>query len=536
MAPTQQEVRRAIRWADYWIDAFYQTISYGGKEYGIMKFGPGIPITLKLSKPLPSVISPPTPDILHPGDCVRTEFAPCLWGGRWWGFCDIETKSDTGEAWSGVYTFYGWDWVSLLGGGMYDKVPVAELEVEYAPDPSDYRRMKAKITVKAWYPRDYTADLYFGSELALSDLKNNVGAVVERSTEPFRPFPGLVTGAGNHYASAYYYWYNRPALRDRALKIFKYLDDFGFAYCGIADVIFSDSRGLPEDYWCRKEIHYHHCDTYETEPKSLINFINFFDEYCLCPTHFMGPCSCLACLPKPFAWLGPPIYVPCDKCIPGTCGWCNAGICGSETDWRNIAVSKAIFLMCKYGDPTKKDSLGYSAEDYLLNGWTDACGKSSDGIIKLWEKGLGLRATGGVYCTLYGNAITAFTMLGYGFGYSEAKEVADDLAEIAIKTQWGYPFTPGEEGKGYWLAPDGTVKRINRPDLTGAFYQYFKWVDGKPVYEMFKLGFLETVKEKVLGWDLPPEWLVWCPMTFETTLPTARALRVYDAYRFRLGA
>jgi hypothetical protein len=545
LAPTQQEVRRAINWADKWIDSLYHTISYGGKEYAIMKFAPGLPITLKLTKPLPSVISPPAPDILHPGDCVRTDFIACTWGGRWWGFCDIETTTDTGESWSGVYKFFGWSYIPLAGGGTYVKNPVAELEVEYAPDPSDYRRMKAKITVKAWYPDDYTADLYFVrwdsaknmyvSEVAISDLKNNIGAVIERSTEPFKPFPALTGIAGAYYGAAYYYWYSRPALRDRALKMLEYLDYFGYAY-NTAEALFGDAGRLPDDVWCREDILYRHCKNFDNEPKSLINFINFFDEYCLCPRYFTGPCHCLTCFAIPGLWTGLPIAVPCDKCFPYTCEACHAGACGSEADWKGLVTQKAVFLMCKYGDPTKKDNSGNSAEDYLINGWTDTCGKTSDGIIKYWEKGRGLRATGGVYCTMWGYAIAAFSMLGYGFGYSEAKEVADDLAEIAVKTQWGYPFTPGEEGKGYWLAPDGTVKMINRPDLTGAFFQYFKWVDDKPVYEMFRLGFLESFKEKVLGWDLPPEWLVWCPMTLETTLPTVRALRIYDAYKFRMGS
>ena len=94
--------------------------------------------------------------------------------------------------------------------------------------------------------------------------------------------------------------------------------------------------------------------------------------------------------------------------------------------------------------------------------------------------------------TVLACALIAFSELGYGFGYEEAKTLADEMASLLIQTQLGYPYTltsPPQFPTGYeglFLMEKSISKweksnesqLINRPELAGACPPHYKFDTG----------------------------------------------------------
>jgi hypothetical protein len=227
------------------------------------------------------------------------------------------------------------------------------------------------------------------------------------------------------------------------------------------------------------------------------------------------------------------------------------------------AAMIAIFLMSKYNDPKLKVKLPRpplcyspacdeppfvncpkpcadpgvdvynSAEDYLLNGFTNMCNEASLPLIdhaKLYLDGI----IDCIFPLNVGILLQAFTMLGYGYNYPEAKTIADGLADMLVKMQWGYPFKSGEEMVGYvdrWGA-------VYRPDWTGTFPVIGQFIDGAFTLALdacpIVRGQLPQMAYK-FGWTMPADvdliYGSWEHQLFAEVMP----LRIYEAYKWRLS-
>jgi hypothetical protein len=123
--------------------------------------------------------------------------------------------------------------------------------------------------------------------------------------------------------------------------------------------------------------------------------------------------------------------------------------------------------------------------------------------------------------------------LGYGFGYEEAKAIADDMAQVMLKCQWG-KMEDFASGKGR------TIKfgTINRPDHVGGFIDSYKVQNGDFYQDWVPKGTLRTIVEGILEFigteDMPSELGIFTPTRVETTLECVRALRIYEYYKYRL--
>jgi hypothetical protein len=204
--------------------------------------------------------------------------------------------------------------------------------------------------------------------------------------------------------------------------------------------------------------------------------------------------------------------------------------------------------MNKYKDPTHKEHVGYffynggmdvynSAEDYLIKGFY-AGDKLSGGCL-VWYPSLkdhyefGKGTKSDEWHLNPRIQLSAFAELGYGFGYEEAKAIADDMAQVMLKCQWGKmeDFT---SGKGR------TIKygTINRPDHVGGFIDSYKVQNGDFYQDWVPKGTLRTIIEHILEFlgteDMPSELGIFTPTRVETTLECVRALRIYEYYKYRL--
>jgi len=250
-------------------------------------------------------------------------------------------------------------------------------------------------------------------------------------------------------------------------------------------------------------------------------------------------------------------------------GVCRALTCGSTFLDPNASPASlahmAVHLMNKYGDPTFSINIGQftnvSAENLLLYGYERA-GRDVIPLKNLYD-GNGVAPVAPplsditfYYTTNLAISLIAFTELGYGFNYAEAKEIADSMVETLIKLQVGYPetiktspFAPsGKEG----LLQDYRFGLINRPDIAGSFVAAYVVEAGSP------RAFIDA-RVRVFPWGFalslhqPEEWGQWpgievapdadpIPTYYvggffiswmENCLLAHRALRVYEWYKFR---
>lgn len=518
--PTWSEVKRAIYEADMNMDRLYREINHQGKTYGAFCYVPGLPLNIVTSVDICQLFH----KCFMTGDGKLFMFIECWLPGVVHYPVEFVTESDTGETWSGKAIFRLHLYNYRLS--KYFHYPFAWFYVDYRPDPNNPKRMKLTVRKDGW-DTDATGDLYLLDNLLIHDLKTTPdGTEVTMFTEEFKGFPRNIYSL--QYATIpamYYYWHNRPTKRNLALKMAALLDDYGIIGYATNNVAFAIEEEVQADIFCNPQIFGFDPDfNRNVLPRGLGYFTDVVDgDYGICREHYAG--------------LHIPTTTACAACIYKGC---HAGTCWARHSWLDNAALRAIWAMRKLKDPKAKDDKGISAEDYLINGWTDGCGVSAPGLITYWQEGKGFWISKGeVYSTLHGWALMAFTMLGYGFEYEDAKIVADDLASIAIKTQWGYPWTGEYVGtvgcKGPWQAPDGTIHIINRPDLRGSFANHFIWVDDIAVKRNLKIGEAEREKEEFFKWNWPPDVPFYTHGGFnESTLPTAQALRIYEYYKWRV--
>jgi hypothetical protein len=155
-----------------------------------------------------------------------------------------------------------------------------------------------------------------------------------------------------------------------------------------------------------------------------------------------------------------------------------------------------------------------------------------------WVPGLGMHEEENFYRCL---PLSAYTVLGYGFGDEEAKAIADDLAECMIKSQWGYEVIQGiapSDQIGYHYTKE--YGRINRPDLTGAFPVEYCVIEGESI--KFATGYrpwADTLTAALMTFfnisGSPEEarnYVGGCAS--DRLAVTLNQLRVYEFYKWRL--
>jgi len=218
----------------------------------------------------------------------------------------------------------------------------------------------------------------------------------------------------------------------------------------------------------------------------------------------------------------------------------------------------AVHLMNKYNDPTKTIEKelcwnNVSAENLLLYGYNLLRPYPHvEPPLKDGFDGKGFAYMDGFYSTtVLAVALIAFSELGYGFNYPEAENLADQMVDILIQTQWGYPYTTqfapsfptGYEG----IFRNEELGQINRPDLAGAAVQGYLF-DGSNLISVCRF---DTLKQQATnqGITMPFEYgkyptgencvpknrmekgLSW----LENTILFQRALHIYHWYKFQGG-
>jgi hypothetical protein len=540
---TQQEVRRAIMWADRWARAGYHELNWKGKTYGLVS-DPGTPICIKYKPRVAWYQAPQSQDgafLFGPGYAVRSDFEECKpLGLTWFETAVITNKSETVT--NGLYQLdLEWE----IGGYVLPGVwcHLGMLKATYQTDPNNTKRMLLSVTVEEW-TGDY-AELYISSERQTyngeTDIRKFIGKTITKATPEFGYFPRSVHWLSETWQYADYCWYMQPALRPLAQKMYALLDDFGFT-----KVRYFPMGGyqpeLPENApWDPNiEIHaYHQCDVWKDLPREP-GFMPYHSKMCLCRCYMTK------------RWK-PPVWTFLDNELISLSGW---------------ATMLAIFNMSKYNDPKLKVKLPRpplcyasgicyingvpyiciepnpcgdpgvdvynSAEDYLLNGFTNMCNETAPPIIDVARSYLEGKVEC-IYAGYVGLMLTAFAMLGYGYNYPEAKTIADGLADMFVKMQWGYPFNPGQEMVGYtdrWGA-------VYRPDYTGTFPKLGKFINGVYTFALDSCPISRNWAyewAEHLGWIMPGDVNIapgsWEDHTFAYVMP----LRIYDAYKWRIGA
>jgi hypothetical protein len=534
---TQQEIRKAIAEADRYIRRLVQTFTWtkpdGTKTtYAMIKSCPGLPICIKIDKWYQGycyngLLGPDYPYDEHSPLCIHSWHATCYTESV------VEPKYETCEA----TIVFGFD-NPLPNGGMYF-VKVARVYVKYGPDPSDPTKMKITIKLLDWYVPDIHGDIYFGTE----PDPNNPGAVRPRkiianaqwavgtewseSTESWGCFPSISYWAGETLLAAHYLW-GKLLRRDWAKAMFNFLDDYGFSDVSVRAPSFLGTQiNYPDNWLCLTSEHGRACDIWATLPRNEM-LSSHWSTLC-------GP-GARVFFADEIKWLGTIMTQGRLSCL---------------YEEFNLAIPPlAIYSMSKYNDPTAEVAyimygsgsdcdVHVSAEKLLMTGYTSCtCGNMApykEWVYKVLKDDP--HADGDVTIWRLAEALVAYTMLGYGFGYEEAQKIADALADFILDLQWG--VKPGEEGIGrLWVNYQGTPTgfTVNRPDHRGGFYHRYEIRDCKvywrprpprdPIQQFLIDG---------LGWEPPGGIPLFTPTSVEGTIVAVMALRIYDAYRFRLG-
>jgi len=422
---------------------------------------------------------------------------PCGWAYHWtdalgvhhwkgfWDFFDVVTA---GERWEGKYgaedlnEYFGespdWDY----------KEP--RIEVTYEPYSADSTKMRAFFGTGEWVGA-YRGWLVFGDKVIykFEGKCETIGINREFITKSYGRFPAnrYTLRHGSQLASKHY-WFDsiHPDWKDRALKLIKELDLYGFTY-DIYDPIYRMSDGLDDGFFFTTQA-YHDCDVYWDLPKVL------------------------HCYPY---WSKVNL---------------NRGLYIMESQFDPLINSlQAIHAMNKYNSPDKKDTwgpFGNTARGYLRTGFVGVCPPgwvcTWIPVEQRWVDGMGIEYPSGSYST---TRLAAFLIaeaeMGYGFGDSTAKTYADKAAEILLELQWGRHLRG--IGETY---EDGV---INRPDHDGGFYVLYEAGEVYP----FRLGRAGFLREFTDQFAMPPEFTGPVPTNLESTLLAIRALLIYHAYKYR---
>jgi hypothetical protein len=525
---TQQEVRRAISWVDKYVLGLISYVDWGGKTYALIKTGKsGIPLTLKLKEPLPPEVCVKN-QILGPSYPIWT-----ITGPAWFETVRHKVLSDTGQYWEAKLQ-YGYCEYDEFGVTWW--YPVADFLCAFESEGS---ASKVTITLAKWYSHPYggDADAYFFDPSSrkpkpiITNCSTKEGTAVTIKSNPWEGFPNLKYWPEETLDAAYYLWYMRPDARKMVKDyMLPFLDDFGYKlatrttfYSLNMDVPFGECFNSP----LFSGDAFHSCDVWDKLPITEGAYPHFST-------------ICVKALGLDARIWG--IY---------------AANC-ADYDSPSFLYPRIMFLLkhkgpkykekvCCFWDPTI--TVQNSAEDYLINGWKSihvyldfTLGIVPKVSVEVVDrpplidsiKDASTWTEGGSFPAL----VVLLSTLGWGFNYPEAQDAVDKYMDWFIKQQWGYPFNPGEEGYG---RAEGYGK-IWRPDLTGGFF-----IRGKEMTESDKtyrmsIHWTEEVPKhqlilNVMQWK-PPE-IPSPPNCYVANeyggVISALALRVYDAYKFRLG-
>jgi hypothetical protein len=540
-------IRQAIRWGNRWIENNYQLDPYW--YYGFQKGFSSIPLAITV------------PDFqLHrpAGYVPMGGFTECATLPIWGLETLIHERNDTGEVWEGTYQF---QLMYVVGADIY-RTDVC-IDCKISPNPANFKSRILWVKIakvedipmifiwNTWVPckpfprmvlHFRTPKRWFE---VTDDIRRDVGKEWTITLGDFEvPSALRYNNRITNYVAAMHYWYSSSAAgkitwwegtpsnpqtklwdfpgdwKERAKRIFNYLDEWGYWYNWYAPLYrYSDKEGngiadYPDDFWVHPNAMLD-CDTWSKEWVSTYRY-PYWSKACSCRSLYFAR----VVVPEWPAWLG----------------------------------VRAIHLMNKYNDPFHPEDFiknqvtgkGFTAVDWLVNGGkilTSVGYVTVNPLINCYKPGFGVhhqRWTDAVMPVCTACALAAFAELGYGFNYNDpitlkdgtvtnAKAIADDLAEILVKSQWGYPFTPGEEGK----ANTEYYGVVNRPDQTGGWSQYFIYQDGV-VTNTYKTDWVEETTDMLIG--MPPEMMLDSWVGLEPTAQCVRALQIYEYYKYKGGA
>jgi hypothetical protein len=525
-------IRQAIRWGNRWIENNYQLDPYW--YYGFQKGFSSIPLAITV----------PDKQYHRPvGYGNRKYFSECVSPPLWELAPDIIEKCDTGEVWEGTYVFHLGLWE-----GIYWIWAEIHIDCKISPHPTNPKRRIAwiKITkLEEGAPSFSKMVLHFRTPKrwveVTDDIRRDVGKEWTITLSDFEvPSALRYNNRITNYVAAMHYWYSSSATdritwwegtpsnpqmklwdfpgdwKERAKRIFNYLDEWGYWYNWYAPLYrYSDKEGngiadYPDYFWVHPNSLLD-CDTWSKEWVSTYRY-PYWSKACFCKDMYFKRLL----IPEWGAWLG----------------------------------VRAIHLMNKYNDPFHPEEFipnavtgkGFTAVDWLINGGS-FIGILVRPLIAFYKPGFGVhhaRFPEAVMPACTACALAAFAELGYGFNYNDpitlkdgtvtnAKAIADDLAEILVRSQWGYPFTPGDEGK----ANTEYYGVVNRPDQTGGWSQYFFYRDGV-VTNTYKTDWVEETTDMLIG--MPPEMMLDSWVGLEPTAQCVRALQIYEYYKYKGGA
>ncbi len=557
---THKEIRKAIAEADRYLDRLYQTVDVTKPDgtfvtYGLLKAAPGVPICLKLTG------SDGPVNVLTYGchfKMLSPEMPyPIQIGAKWnWHPTakviavkepEFETYEATVQLGFNAYSLdtAEWEWY-----------PVADVRVKYGPDPDDPTRMKAEISLLKWYGpyHEYGnifGDLYFGAEpdparpglfkpkLVWKDAQNHVGETVSFTTPSWGCFPSITYWLGESYEAALYWWYMNLRRGRVSPYMVKALDDYAIKLSIRGPTFLGTATDYPDNWLTLTSEHGKICDQWFNMPRTVY-----------CSSHWSSLC-------------GPGVGIFFDDDIdsdPITRKVYRGKLaCLDYEAWDPAVLPLAIMMMCKYKtlDKTKIYRLyGVDArraympvntpKEILMDGYASCVFDVQHPPVKelVYRALQGLNPwepenpdMGNTTIWLLGEALVAFTILGYGFEVEEAKKLADALADWILELQWG--VKPGEEGKGrLYVNYHGTWTSftVNRPDHRGGFYHRYTIIDEKVHWHPRPprdLG--QQIIMSIMGWETPGALGIFTPTSAEGTLVAAAALRIYEAYKWRIS-
>jgi hypothetical protein len=523
---TQSEIRRAIAYGDRYLDRLTDTVTWKGTTITLLKSFPFIPIIV-YNKGQNFWTFPGGMQFIAYRDPDTGEYMGCIFPS-----VSIYTEKMTGEEWEGTYDFgnrISYDYEDLfycMGGIVITDYGVPTVDVHYWIDGND-------VVVDLKFYRGFPFAAYMGNQLICETYK--VDETPSPSEFTFR-FPWGAGLRSHRYVIDYdlfmyalYAWYDRPALRSKAQSIFKFLDDNGYRVPSVYDPLYRQTDGLP-DNWIT----------------NLDALLKVNDNYKYCVERFADGYGDYK---FEFPMGGPPWADEHGKREEPTPyfphlsykSWCRETLRDVSLGRRPFdswLAMRAMHVMNKYGSPYAKDDLGNSAYDYLIKGYKDDQGNSRPPI-KANITSDGYQPAGSPYYFSPAYILPAFAELGYGFGDSDAKSIADLLADCLVKSQWGYQSNFAD---GRYATNDYGV--INRPEHIGGFIK--AWTMKNGVYNAVDVGrimqHVESISEVQAfslfwyfdGYGFVGETPMFMPTTSETTLAAVRALRIYESYKYRM--
>jgi hypothetical protein len=537
---TQQELRRAIYWADRYVLGLNEYINWGGKTYAVTKgYKSGFPLTLKTEHP-------PSADEYRYQVLGHPHLSWSLLGPQWHPTQKLLESSTNGQTWNAKIQF-GFTYLCYVGDQPTEEwAPVADFDCTFEPEAPPSGVVVAEITPTAYY-RIWKSDAYFfnpltrKSERLIADVGANVGKTFTVRSNPFEGFPRLRYWGEETLEAAHYIWNCLPAERSFVRDyMVPFINDFGYSINRNSPFFLLSSDNIPDEctnnLYCKWDM-YHTCDVYGLLPLTE----GAMSHFCT---------MCIKCMGVDARWWG-----------------IDTGLCPMDWDC-GMNAHRALHLLFRKRDPKYKEKVCLhwfnplkgmyehvevenSAEDYLINGYTSihtdvefltdftplkvTIGKveGAPPVINAlrdastWTEGSFWAGA---------QSIVALAVLGYGFNYPDAQDVVDKYVDWAIKNQWGYPFNSGEEGYGRYNG----YGKVWRPDLTGGFFLYGKDV---PESSTVREGYPPPVPpmkqaaiSQFFGWGMPgeigpPLMDIWNEYG---GVMAAIALRVYEYYKYRL--